>query len=136
DRADYLALLVVLGRIHPDEALALQALGLVLDRDSADFGGICLVVHLDLHDVLVLAYRPVGAIAALPAPMYRSLAAQPFEIGIVGVVLVELRIADIDRLERDRISVMRLCGHGSGSHSLSAGLAACGRSVHRAPCAS
>src|SRR5438128_750 len=43
-------------------------------------------------------HRPIGAVAALAAPMHRSFATQLFEIGIVDVVLIELRVTDIDRL--------------------------------------
>jgi hypothetical protein len=42
-----------------------------------------LVVDLDLHDVLVLGHRPIGAVEALPAVMYRGLAPQPGEIRVV-----------------------------------------------------
>ena len=111
DWADHLALLVVLGRVHPDEALALQPLRRILDRDAADFGRVGAVVDLDLHDVLVFAHRPIRTVAALPAPMHRSLAAQAFEIRVVGVVLIKLRVADIDRLERQRIGVVKLRRH-------------------------
>src|SRR5580692_7159852 len=126
----------MLGRVHADEALALQPLRRVLDRDAAELGRIDPVVHLDLHDVLILADGPIGSVAALPAVMYRSLPAQPLEIGIPSIVLIELRVADIDRLERDRIGVMELRRHYGASRPLSAGPAACGRPIRRAPRAS
>ncbi len=45
----------MLGRVHADEALTLQPLRRVLDGDAAELGRIDPVVHLDLHDVLILA---------------------------------------------------------------------------------
>jgi hypothetical protein len=107
DRADHLALLVVARRIHADKARLFHVLGLILDLDAAQFGsrGIDRVIDLDLHDVFVLAHRPIGAVLALRAVMHRVLTAQPLEIGVPDVVLVEPRIADVDRVERHAVDV-------------------------------
>ena len=54
------------------------------------------MVDLDMHDVLVAADRPIGAVEAVGAPMHRVLPAQPGEVGMPDVVLIKLRVADID----------------------------------------
>ena len=98
DRRDHLALLVVLRRVHRDEAGAAIFHRPVGDRDAAQhrLGRIGVVVRLDRHDVLVLGHRPVRAVHAVLRVVHRVLAAQALEIRIPGVVLVELRVADVD----------------------------------------
>ncbi len=136
DRADHLALVVVAGRIHADEARPVHVLGLILDLDAAQFRGrgIDLVVDLDLHDVFVLGHRPIGAVAAIAAVMHRVLAPQPGEIGVPDVILVEPRIADVDGVERHAAGVgmnrgVEGCVHRSASRccGFNVGLPASGR---------
>ena len=63
------------------------------------------MVHLDLYDVAVLGDGPVWAIWAVGCVMHRVLATQPREIGPPNVIVVQHWIADIDLVERHRVSV-------------------------------
>src|SRR5438132_12098269 len=98
------------------------------------------MADLDLHDVLVLRHRPVRAIEALPAVMYRVFAPQAGEIGVVGIILVEFGIADVDVVERHAVGMVenRDVIHRTASRSGDANVAlpACARSARPTPRAS
>jgi hypothetical protein len=66
-----------------------------------NIGRIDLMVHLDLHDVLVLGHRPVRPEAAVLAVVDRLIATQPLEVVADRVVLEQLGIADVDFVERN-----------------------------------
>src|SRR3546814_20470840 len=72
------------------------------DGCSSDLGRKDGVVDLDLHDVLVAGHRPVGPVGAPGAVMHRILVAQTREAGAPGVVPIDLWIADVDAVDRDR----------------------------------
>ena len=142
-RADHQSLLVVLGRIHADEARPFHPFRRVVDPDAAEIvgGGEHLMVHLDLHHVAVFGDRPIRPVRAVRRVMHRILAAQPLEIRIPRVVVVELRVADIDLVEGQRISLVAHCIIHVGIHrvppfrpqaAFNAGPPACGRRVRRA----
>ena len=100
DRCDRLALRGVARRIHADEAAAFHVGGLVLDLDAAKLGGIGGVIELDRHDVVVARYRPIGAVCALGAVVDRRLSPQARKQWLPRILLVDGRVADIDRPER------------------------------------
>src|SRR3954447_4809486 len=108
------------------------------------------MINLDLHDVLVFRHRPIGAVGACRAVMNRVLAPQPGEIRLPDIVLVEMRVADVDRVERQALGIgnarrIERCGHRfssrlsvsglsvSGLYLFSVGLPAGGRQARRAP---
>ena len=107
DRGHHAALLGVLGRVHADEARPAHVLRLILDLDPAELAGrgVDLVVHLDGHDVLELRDRPVRPVGALRAVVDRRLAPQPREVRPPDVFLVETRVGDVERLERQRVDL-------------------------------
>src|SRR3546814_10216211 len=88
------------------------------DGCSSDLGRKDGVVDLDLHDVLVAGHRPVGPVGAPGAVMHRILVAQTREEGAPGVVPIDLWIADVDAVERDRGGTgsrdAGVAGHGQG----------------------
>src|SRR5271165_2180834 len=75
DRARHFPLVVVLRRIHADEAEALHVPRLVFDLDTADLVGINLMVYLNTHHVFVFRNRPVRAVEAVATIMDRRLTA-------------------------------------------------------------
>ena len=108
NRTDRLAALAMIRLVHLDEARPFVALDLVLQPDAAQFPlrREHLMVHRHRHDVLVPGHRPVRTEMAVGGVVHRILAAQPLEIRLVHVVLVEFRDADIDLVERLRVSIL------------------------------
>ena len=100
DGAGDLALFVVLGRVHADEAGPVHVFGLILNLDAAQFVGKNLVVHFHLHDVLISRHRPIRAIQAVATIMHGVFPPQPFEIRVPRVVLVEFWVAHVEGIER------------------------------------
>jgi hypothetical protein len=74
------------------------------------------VVDLDGDDVLVLGHRPEWPDRAFFAVMHRRLAPEPPEIGLPDVLLVELRIADVDLVERRCFGERRKVDGGRSIH--------------------
>ncbi len=111
DGAHHLALVVMLGRVHRNEHGELEVLVLVAERYSA-LGGKDLVVGIHRHDVLVARNRPIGACVLIGgAVVDRRFVPEALEIGPHGVVLEEVRIGDVIRLQRSRIGcVARFVG--------------------------
>jgi hypothetical protein len=90
---------VVLRRIHADEVRRLKIGGPIRDDDACR-GGEKLVMLLDLHDVVEFGDGPVGTEGAFWAVVHRVFGAQAREVGRMCVGLVELRLADVDLVER------------------------------------
>src|SRR3954447_5173957 len=97
------------------------------------------MINLDLHDVLVFRHRPIGAVGACRAVMNRVLAPETGEIRLPDIVLVEMRVADVDRVERQAVGIgnarrIERCGHWLSSrlYLFSVGLPAGGRQARRA----
>src|SRR6516162_6324656 len=103
--ARFLALLVVLGRVHADKARPLHTLWRIFDRDAAELvgGREDAVVYLHLHDVFVFGDRPIGPVRALRRVMYRILSAQTLEVRVPGIRKIQLWVADIELVERLRV---------------------------------
>ena len=101
-----LALRTVVRLVHGDEAGAAKLHRLVADRNAAECGGRRehRVVGLDVHDVVVLGHRPVRTEQAAAAVVDRRFLAQALEVGPEGVVAEQFGIADVEVLERGRIS--------------------------------
>src|ERR1700722_10522760 len=55
---------------------------------------------IDPHDVPVPCHRPVWSIHRTVNEMHRFVASQPGEEAAPGIVLVNIRIADVDLLDR------------------------------------
>ncbi len=107
-RRDGLALGAVFGLIHRDEVRAAKLRLGVADGDAAEacFRRIDVVAGFDLHDVVVRRHRPVGPEHAVAAIVDRVLAAQPFEIGPERIGAEQLRIADVEVLERGGVGLV------------------------------
>ena len=90
DRRNGLALLVVLRRIHGNEAGTPEIHRQVAQHDAAHqrVGRKRLLIGIDRHDVAVTGHRPVGAVDAVRAPVHRIFPPQAFEPGAPGVILV------------------------------------------------
>src|SRR5262249_50886899 len=96
DRGDGLALLGMARGIHADEARPLLSARLLLELYTAELRGKRGVVELDRHDVLITRDRPKGTVTALPAVVKRSLPPKASKERAPDIVLIELRIADVD----------------------------------------
>src|SRR6476661_5144834 len=62
------------------------------------------MVGLDVHDVVVFGHRPIRPEHAVLAVMHRVFAAQPVEIRPERVGLEQLRMADVEITEWNRLS--------------------------------
>src|SRR6516165_7055565 len=120
DRAHRHAALTVVGFVHLDEAGLLIALHLVFEPDAAElpFRREHLVVDRDLHDVLVAGHRPIRPEFTVGAIMHRVLAAQPFEVRLINVVLIEFGDTDINAVEWPRIRVFACVEIDIGVHEV------------------
>ena len=116
-----LALFVVLRLVHRDEARSAIVHRRVAQRDAAHqrVGRVDLLAGVDLHDVLVPGHRPVRAVHAVLAPVYRVVAAQALEIRIPDVILVQPRLAHVDLVERNRIGVFARVDTDGSVHRVS-----------------
>ena len=105
--ADFAPLFVVLWWVHADEAGALHAFRRILDLNAADLirRRKHLVVDFNLDDVAIFRHGPVRAIGAVLHPVHRGLAPQTLEIRLPDVVVIDLRVAGVDLVERHRTGV-------------------------------
>src|SRR5712671_567099 len=87
------------GRIHPDEVGKLLPFGLVSHLDTAELRArrIVLVVELDRKNVVIARHRPVRPERRSLAIMHGVVATQLRKQRPPAVVLIEMRIADVDR---------------------------------------
>ena len=105
-RRHRLALRGVARLVHGDEAFAAQVRRDVADGDAAKRRRRRehRVVGLDVHDVVVFGHRPIRPEHAVLAVVHRVFPAQPVEIRPERVGLEQLRIADVEIAERNRLS--------------------------------
>jgi MFS family permease len=111
DRRDDLALLVVPRRVHRDEAFLAVLEGDVFQRDAPERGvrRVGLVRRVDGHDVPVAGHRPVWTVQGAVTEVHRIVAPQPREEAVPSVFGIQVRIADVDLVERHRPRIaMRL----------------------------
>lgn len=99
DRADHLALRVMLGRVHRNEHRQREFFVLVEDGDAA-LGRENPVVGVHVHDVVEAGHRPIGAVLLVHRIVHGVLIAQPLEEGPVSVVAEALRFGRIDLIQR------------------------------------
>ena len=101
-----LALRGVAGLIHGDETLAAQIRRDVANGDAAERSRRRehRMVGLDVHDVVVFGHRPIRPEHAVLAVMHRVFPAQPVEIRPERVGLEQLRMADVEITEWNRLS--------------------------------
>src|SRR4029077_3608565 len=71
--------------------------------NAAELGGIGRMIELNGHDVVVARYRPKRPVATCRAVVHGSLAPQAGKKRCPSVLLVNGRIANIDRVERLQI---------------------------------
>src|SRR5437667_12381572 len=89
----------VAGWVHPDEVGKLLPFGLISHLDTAEVRArrIVLVIEFDGKDIVVARHRPIGTERRRLAVMHRVVAAQLRERSPPAVVLVQVRVAHIDR---------------------------------------
>ena len=99
DRRDSAAMRGMAGRVHPDEVGKLLPFGLIGHLDTAELRArrIVLVVELDGKNVVVARHRPIRTEPRGFAIMQGIVAAQLCEQRAPEVVLVETRVAHVDR---------------------------------------
>ena len=93
--------------VHGDKAGAVQVLGNVLQLDAAEPGLVrkCFKVQLYLHDQFIGRDGPIGTMGTVCTIMHGRLIAHPFKIRSPSILLVQLRVADIEVFDRTNIDV-------------------------------
>jgi hypothetical protein len=86
-------------RVHADEIRTLLPFGLIGDLDAAKLRGRgkIVVIELDGKDVVIACHRPIGPERRGLAVMHGIFAAQLRKQRPPRVVLIEMRVAHVDR---------------------------------------